>query len=87
MLRRIVYREPVRAFVDRIGFPELMRRALDSARQGGLRRVELSVHADNARAIALYEKIGFVHEGRARDAVLIDGRYIDSLNMAIILGN
>ncbi|CUW90043.1 GNAT family N-acetyltransferase [Rhizobium pusense] len=66
---------------------QLMRRALDSARQGGLHRVELSVHADNARAIALYEKIGFVHEGRARDAVLIDGRYIDSLNMAIILGN
>ncbi|MCZ7499543.1 GNAT family N-acetyltransferase [Agrobacterium sp. ST15.13.015] len=65
----------------------LMRQTLDAARQCGLHRVELSVHADNARAIALYEKIGFVHEGRGRDAVLIDGRYIDSLNMAIILGN
>ena len=58
----------------------LMRQTLDAARQCGLHRVELSVHADNARAIAL-------HEGRGRDAVLIDGRYIDSLNMAIILGN
>lgn len=65
----------------------LMRRTLDAARKFGLHRFELSVHADNARAIALYEKIGFVHEGRARDAVLIDGRYIDSLNMAIIFGN
>ncbi|WP_312360549.1 GNAT family protein [Agrobacterium sp.] len=64
----------------------LMRPTLDAARQCGLHRVELSVHADNARAIALYEKIGFVHEGRGRDAVLIDGRYIDSLNMAIIFG-
>lgn len=45
------------------------------------------MHADNARAIALYEKIGFVHEGRGRDAVLIDGRHIDSLNMAIIFGS
>ncbi|MFK3780062.1 GNAT family N-acetyltransferase [Agrobacterium sp. NPDC089420] len=65
----------------------LMRRTLDAARDRGLHRVELSVHADNTRAIALYEKIGFVHEGRARDAVLIDGRYIDSLNMAIIFGH
>jgi RimJ/RimL family protein N-acetyltransferase len=38
----------------------LMRRTLDAARQCGLHRVELNVHADNARAIALYEKIGFV---------------------------
>ena len=64
----------------------LMRRTLDAAREFGLHRVELSVHADNARDIALYEKIGFVHEGRARDAVSIDGRYIDSLNMAMIFG-
>ncbi|CUX27425.1 GNAT family N-acetyltransferase [Rhizobium oryzihabitans] len=65
----------------------LMRRALDAARELGLHRVELCVHADNARAIALYEKIGFVHEGRARDAVLIDGHYTDSLQMAVILGD
>lgn len=75
------------AYRDKALGGRLMQRALDAARQCGLHRVELSVHADNARAIALYEKIGFVHEGRARDAVLIDGRYIDSLNMAIILGN
>ncbi len=62
----------------------LMRRTLDAAREFGLHRVELSVHADNAQSDSLYEKIGFVHEGRARDAVLIDGRHIDSLNMAII---
>ncbi|MQB10505.1 N-acetyltransferase [Agrobacterium sp. ICMP 6402] len=65
----------------------LMRQTLDAASKLGLHRVELSVHADNQRAIALYEKIGFAHEGRSRDAVLIDGRYIDSLNMAIIFGN
>lgn len=62
----------------------LIEQTLDAARKLGLHRVELSVHADNARAIALYEKIGFLHEGLARDAIMIDGRYIDSLNMAII---
>jgi RimJ/RimL family protein N-acetyltransferase len=44
----------------------------------------LNVHADNLRAIRLYEKVGFAHEGVARDAVKIDGRYIDAVNMAII---
>lgn len=65
----------------------LMRQTLDAARQCGLHRIELSVHGDNARAIALYEKIGFVHEGRSRDAVLIDGHYTDSLQMAVIFGD
>ncbi len=30
----------------------------------GLRRIELEVYADNAAAIHLYEKFGFVIEGR-----------------------
>ena len=47
-------------------------------------RIELDVHADNARAIALYEKVGFVREGVARDAVFIDGEYRDAINMAIV---
>lgn len=46
--------------------------------------VELHVHADNLRAIALYEKVGFVREGMARGAIRIDGRYIDSVLMALI---
>jgi RimJ/RimL family protein N-acetyltransferase len=49
-----------------------------------LNRVELTVHADNARAIALYEKAGFKKEGVMQDAVLIDGNYINVLLMAIL---
>lgn len=64
----------------------LMTAALDAARRLGLHRVELDVHADNHRAIALYEKIGFLREGVARDAVKIDGRFIDSIRMAMIFG-
>ncbi|WFR94131.1 GNAT family N-acetyltransferase [Rhizobium tumorigenes] len=59
--------------------------ALANARQLGLIRVELSVHADNSRAIALYEKVGFAPEGVLRRAVCIDGRFVDSVSMAIML--
>lgn len=63
----------------------LITATLDAARKAGLRRIELDVHADNLNAIALYEKAGFVREGVARDAVQIDGRFIDSIGMAILL--
>ncbi|TCU12918.1 acetyltransferase (GNAT) family protein [Rhizobium sullae] len=50
----------------------LMETTLKQAREYGIGRVELSVHADNARAIRLYEKVGFVSEGVSKDAVHID---------------
>ncbi|MFT4184473.1 MAG: GNAT family N-acetyltransferase [Rhizobium sp.] len=62
----------------------LMEATLRAARDAGFVRVELSVHADNARAIALYERVGFVREGLARKSACIDGRYIDAIHMAII---
>lgn len=43
------------------------------------RRVELDTSEENARARHVYEKLGFVHEGRIRDAYkLPDGRYVAS---------
>ena len=45
-------------------------------------RIELTVFADNARAIRLYERFGFEHEGRLRGYALRDGRYVDALTMA-----
>lgn len=58
---------------------------LEQAKKADLVRVELSVHADNPQAIGLYEKAGFVREGVQRRSVLIDGRFIDTVNMALIL--
>ena len=60
----------------------LIETTLHAARDAGIERVELSVHADNDRAIALYEKVGFVREGLARNSVRIDGRYKDAIHMA-----
>jgi putative acetyltransferase len=61
----------------------LMQALLDYAdRWAQVLRVELNVFADNARAIALYRKFGFVHEGTHRAYALRDGAYVDSLSMA-----
>jgi putative acetyltransferase len=48
----------------------------------GLTRLELTVFADNNRAIALYQRLGFVQEGHLRDYALRDGALADSLSMA-----
>ena len=47
-------------------------------------RVELSVFAFNPRAVAVYERVGFVREGVARDALLWDGQFVDSIQMAML---
>ncbi len=62
---------------------ELMRRLLDWADNwAGYLKIELTVYVDNARAIALYRKHGFVEEGTSRAHALRDGVYVDSLLMA-----
>ncbi len=47
-------------------------------------RLELTVYADNARAIALYRAFGFEDEGLLRGYALRNGRYVDALAMARI---
>jgi len=49
-----------------------------------LSRLSLAVHADNAPAIALYEKLGFATEGLLRQAQFIAGRWVDLKLMALI---
>ena len=50
-----------------------------------LHRIELTVMAHNHRAIGLYERAGFQHEGRRVEALLIGGQFRDELTMALIL--
>jgi L-phenylalanine/L-methionine N-acetyltransferase len=49
---------------------------------GHVLRVELTVFADNAAAIALYRRHGFVQEGRHHAYALRGGQYADVLSMA-----
>jgi RimJ/RimL family protein N-acetyltransferase len=62
----------------------LLNEALEKARRDDFVRVELDVFADNVRAIALYEKAGFLREGMQRDASLIDGQFRDAILMAVV---
>ena len=51
----------------------------------GVHRLELTVMAHNQRAAGLYERMGFSVEGRRAQCLLIDGRFVDELYMAVIL--
>ncbi len=60
----------------------LIEHMLEWAERGGVvRKINLKVRADNAGAIRLYERMGWVHEGRSTRDTLIDGRFNDCLLM------
>ena len=66
-----------------VGF-ELMKSAIEVAWARGLSRIELTVREDNLSAKALYERLGFAHEGVKRDSMLVDDRYYDCYAMALL---
>lgn len=64
---------------------EAMRLMLDYAFGTlNLNRVELSVHDFNRLALSAYRKLGFVEEGRKRQAYYCDGEYHDDIVMAVL---
>jgi RimJ/RimL family protein N-acetyltransferase len=64
----------------------LMTAAIDFARDHGAHKVTLQVWPHNTRAIALYEKFGFEHEGRLRRHWRRrNGQLWDALVMGLVL--
>jgi RimJ/RimL family protein N-acetyltransferase len=64
---------------------EATRLMIDHAFSGlGLHRVALTVFAFNERAIRSYRSVGFVVEGRAREAIWRDGRWWDEISMSLL---
>ena len=63
----------------------LMERAIAHAREQGLEIIQLEVRSDNAPAIHLYEKLGFVRIGRYPQFFKIDGVYADCELMNLYL--
>ncbi|MEO0514075.1 MAG: GNAT family protein [Planctomycetota bacterium] len=47
----------------------------------------LCVYADNPRAVRVYEKVGFVHEGRRRWHVKRGEQYVDQIEMSRWVGD
>ncbi|GHC18501.1 acetyltransferase [Kushneria pakistanensis] len=62
---------------------QLLRAAINLADNWlNVTRLSLGVYSHNQRAIALYERHGFVREGLSRGMAFGQGRYLDSLEMA-----
>jgi RimJ/RimL family protein N-acetyltransferase len=61
----------------------LMRACFLLARAAAIEKVELEVFADNARALRLYNTLGFTQEGVKLRARKIEGRYQDLVEMAL----
>lgn len=49
-----------------------------------LHRIDLMAHDFNRRAIDAYKKVGFIEEGRKRESFYLDGKYHDTILMAIL---
>ena len=60
---------------------QLLQACIEKAWSKGITRIELEARADNAAAIALYEKLGFKHEALKRNAMRFSGQYFDSVQM------
>jgi RimJ/RimL family protein N-acetyltransferase len=52
--------------------------------QYGLHRVSLVTLATNSPALSLYRKLGFVEEGRERQAIFRNGRFQDLIAMGLL---
>ena len=71
------------AYAGRGAGSALMAAVVDQADKWlNLKRLELNVYADNARAIALYDRFGFEREGFHRAYSWRSGAFVDSQSMA-----
>jgi hypothetical protein len=76
----------VRKEVRGLGVGEaMMRHGIGWARSVGVKKLKLGVFATNERALGLYRKLGFVEEGRMKGEVIIEGKPVDEILMALWL--
>ena len=56
-----------------------------AASELGVRQITLGVNSKNAKAIALYERLGFVEFGREPGYMLLEGQLHDELHMVCVV--
>ena len=64
----------------------LLGRIAEEAARLGIEKLELTVRARNARAIHVYERLGWRREGLSPRAYKQDGEYDDKVSMGLWLG-
>jgi RimJ/RimL family protein N-acetyltransferase len=64
---------------------EMIKRIFEQARKMNIRIIELEVITDNAGAIALYHKMGFIDIGTYKNYFYVNGMFKDAVVMQKIL--
>lgn len=65
---------------------QLLEYLIDWAKKSPIiEKIQLNVRASNTHAISLYKKLGFEEEGRLKNQVKVNDRYIDDIIMALYL--
>jgi len=65
----------------------MMQEAIAWSLAAGLKRLELTVHTSNLRAVSLYMRHGFQVEGMSRSSLRVHGKYVDEYFMSLVHGN
>ena len=63
----------------------LAQQHIDFAKKEGFKKITIQVMGSNPAALKLYNKLGFVEEGRLKKEFFIDGEYIDDCILAFYL--
>jgi ribosomal protein S18 acetylase RimI-like enzyme len=64
---------------------QLLGKAIEHAKLNGIEKVELDVYESNVGAIALYERFGFLLEGKRIKSRKLDGHYDHILEMGMFI--
>ena len=64
---------------------EMMFMLIEESRKLGAKKIILDFNESNIAALKLYEKLGFVEEGRLRNQIIVNGQYLDLIIMALSL--
>jgi len=62
----------------------MVQEAISWSLAAGLKRLELTVHTTNLRALSVYLRCGFEVEGLLRSSLLVDGEYVNEYLMSLI---
>ena len=64
-----------------------MKKVIEWTKTEGIEKIELEVFENNISAIKLYEKFGFIEEGRRKKMIKTEEGYLDMIIMGRFIDN